>query len=411
MRACVIGAGFAGLAAADHLATAGADVVVLEARDRVGGRIWSDRLENGALVERGGEFITDGYTETEQACARLGLRLVGMGIRYPHRALRPDPGIDRRAALAAAAAVEAAAAETPDVPALALLEQVVADPDIRELFAARVQSSRAHPIDDLDAGFLLSVSKLLADDEARRVEGGNQLIADRLAERLGRAVQLGAPARGIAHDDDGVRVRTDAGEIEADVVVVAVPHTLLARLPVQPALPADLAAALTRMPMSVAAKLSVPLTGQVTSDAIMSVPGRFWAYTTPCDQVGIASVSSWAGAAPVVDALRAAEGSKTWLAAIRTLWPELPPTAGEACVTSWREDPWSLGAYSVRRATDNHDEQRLFETPVGRIVFAGEHTAGDGWVATLEGALRSGRRAAADAQAISARAARTGGAA
>ena len=59
-----------------------------------------------------------------------------MGIRYPHRALRPDPGIDRRAALAAAAAVEAAAAETPDVPALALLEQVVADPDIRELFAA-----------------------------------------------------------------------------------------------------------------------------------------------------------------------------------------------------------------------------------------------------------------------------------
>jgi monoamine oxidase len=165
------------------------------------------------------------------------------------------------------------------------------------------------------------------------------------------------------------------------------------------------------MPMSVAAKLSVPLTEHVASDAIMSVPGRFWAYTTPCDQVGVASVSSWAGAAPVVDALGAAAGSGTWLAAIRTLWPELPPTTGAACVTSWREDPWSLGAYSVRRATHNDDEQRLFETPVGRIAFAGEHTAGDGWVATLEGALRSGRRAAADAQAITARGARTGGAA
>ncbi len=409
MRACVIGAGFAGLAAADHLAASGADVVVLEARDRVGGRIWSDRLENGALVERGGEFITDGYTETEQTCARLGLRLVGMGIRYPHRALRPDPGTDRAAALAAAAVVEAAAAATPDVPALTLLEQVVADPHIRELFAARVQSSRAHPIDDLDAGFLTSVSKLLADDEARRVEGGNQLIADRLAEGLGGAVRLGTPARAVAHDDAGVRVRTDAGEIEADVVVVAMPHTLLARLPIEPALPADLAAELTGLRMSVAAKLAVPLTESVASDAIMSVPGRFWAYTTPCDQVGITSVSSWAGAAPVVDALGAAGGAETWLAAIRDLWPELPPTVGEACVTSWREDPWALGAYSVRRPAGDDAQQRLLETPVGRMVFAGEHTAGDGWMSTLEGALRSGARAAADALAISARGVRTGG--
>ncbi len=411
MRACVIGAGFAGLAAADHLATAGADVVVLEARDRVGGRIWSDRLESGALVERGGEFITDGYTETEQTCARLGLRLAGMGIRYPHRVLRPDPGIDRAEALAAAAAVEAAATATPDVPALALLEQVVADPDIRELFAARVQSSRAHPIDDLDAGFLASVSKLLADDEARRVDGGNQLIADRLAARLGSAVRFGMPARAIAHDTAGVRVRTDAGEVEADVVVVAIPHPLLAGLPIDPALPADLAAALTQLRMSVAAKLSVALAEPVASAAIMSVPGRFWAYTTPCDQVGGASVSSWAGAAPVVDALGAADGPGTWLAAIRALWPELPATSGEACVTSWREDPWSLGAYSVRRPVGDDAEQRLLATPVGRIVFAGEHTAGDGWVATLEGALRSGARAAADAVSISSSGARSGGAA
>ena len=59
--------------------------------------------------------VTGGYTATEEMCARLGLELVGMGIRYPRRTLRPD------------------------VPALALLADVVADPASRELFAARVQ--------------------------------------------------------------------------------------------------------------------------------------------------------------------------------------------------------------------------------------------------------------------------------
>ena len=53
MRVAVVGAGFAGLAAADVLAAAGVDVVVLEARDRVGGRVWSQELGNGATVEMG----------------------------------------------------------------------------------------------------------------------------------------------------------------------------------------------------------------------------------------------------------------------------------------------------------------------------------------------------------------------
>jgi monoamine oxidase len=396
MRVCVIGAGFAGLAAADHLASSGAEVIVLEARTRAGGRVWSDRLPNGALIERGGEFITGGYSETERACERLGLELVGMGIRYPERTLRPDPGIDRAAALAAAAAVESVALQRPGVSALDLLDDVVGDPAIRELFAARIQSSRAHAIDDLDARYLAGVSHLLADDEARRVRGGNQLIADRLAARIGSAVRFGTPARSVLHDERGVRVQTDTGEVEADAAVLALPAPLLATLPITPALPAELAAVLARLRMSVAAKLAVPLAEPVAPDAIMSVPGRFWAYATPCDEVGGSTASAWAGAAPVVDALRAGEGPEAWLAAVRELWPELPPTAGQAVVTTWRDDPWSLGAYSVRPPSGDDDDQRLLQAPVGRIAFAGEHTAGDGWSGTIEGALRSGARAAAE---------------
>ena len=89
---CVIGAGVAGLTAADSLAQSGVEVVVLEARDRVGGRVWSDRLEGGGLVERGAEFITAGYDATDAMVERLGLAYAGMGIRYPDRALRLSVG-------------------------------------------------------------------------------------------------------------------------------------------------------------------------------------------------------------------------------------------------------------------------------------------------------------------------------
>ncbi|MFM9125837.1 MAG: FAD-dependent oxidoreductase, partial [Actinomycetota bacterium] len=61
----VIGAGLAALGAADALARDGVDVEVLEARDRVGGRVWSARADGGGLIERAGEFITAGYAATE----------------------------------------------------------------------------------------------------------------------------------------------------------------------------------------------------------------------------------------------------------------------------------------------------------------------------------------------------------
>ena len=313
-RVCVIGAGLAGLAAADALAAEGFEIDVLEARNRVGGRVWSDRLETGALIERGGEFLTDGYTATERAAARLGCELVGMGIRYPDRRLHPDPGIDREAALAAAVVVERAAASHPDRAAVDVLAETVPDRAIRELFASRVQSANAHPIEGLEAGFLLGVSYLMNDDECRRVRGGNQELANRMASRLGSGVHLNTAATAINHSGAGVVVSTVAGEVGADAVVVAVPASLLRALPFDPPLPDVTAAAIASVRMSVAAKLAVPLRSPAPADAVMSVPGRFWAYTTPCDEIGSRTVGSWAGPAPVVAALGATEGPERWIA-------------------------------------------------------------------------------------------------
>jgi monoamine oxidase len=81
VRVVVVGAGFAGLLAAYRIAQAGHAVVVLEARDRVGGRVWSQELAPGdprSVVERGGEFVLDGYDMMRSVMAGLGLELADM---------------------------------------------------------------------------------------------------------------------------------------------------------------------------------------------------------------------------------------------------------------------------------------------------------------------------------------------
>ncbi len=84
MRVVVIGAGFAGLAAATALHEAGVEVVVLEARDRVGGRVWSQPFA-GAVVERGAEFILPGNEVVRATAERLGLRVFAKGMHYGDR--------------------------------------------------------------------------------------------------------------------------------------------------------------------------------------------------------------------------------------------------------------------------------------------------------------------------------------
>ena len=108
MQVAVAGAGLAGLTAAYELQRAGAEVVVLEARDRVGGRVWSRRLANGAVVEMGAEFLLPGNTAIRELAAELGLGMWDKRMRYGSREPRGGIGTTVEELEAAAGALGAA---------------------------------------------------------------------------------------------------------------------------------------------------------------------------------------------------------------------------------------------------------------------------------------------------------------
>ena len=387
-RVIVIGAGFAGLAAATDLAAAGVDVLVLEARDRVGGRVWSETLE-GCVIERGGEFILSGYDRLRELAARHGLEIVDTGMSYYVREPRGIDGVDAQA-LARAGGAVAGSALARSAPRGSVADVIAAaniDPPLAEAVRARVEISCALEADRLRPSVLEHVASF-EPLPSHRIAGGNQGLARALAEPL--RVELGAPVHAIERRDDGVRVHARGGGLDADQVVLALPLPVLRELAIDPPLPDWKRRALARIEIGQAAKLHVPLTAPAAPSAVMSVPDRFWCWSV----AGSADVlNCFAGSPAALARLGVADGANAWVTAVEALRPELPYSAEAAVLTTWADDPYALGAYSADGLADV--DGTLLEASVGRLHFAGEWTAGE-LSALMEGALRSGERAASE---------------
>ena len=230
---------------------------------------------------------------------------------------------------------------------------------------------------------------------SHRISGGNQGLARALAERLGERVRLGVPVRAVA---PGV-VRTDAGEVAADHVIVALPLPLARALSFTPALPESKRGALDRVGFGHAAKLHVPLARPAPPSAVMSVPDRYWCWTATGRDGAVAPVlNCFAGSAPALERLRVDDGPGAWLADLARLRPDLDLAPDGAVLTTWSDDEWARGAYRADGLDAQPGDDDRLAAPVGNVHFAGEHTAG-AWSGLMEGALRSGVRAAAEVAA------------
>jgi monoamine oxidase len=391
-RVCVVGAGFAGLAAADALRAGGAEVTMFEARDRVGGRVWSVPFGEDAVIERGAEFILPGYDSMNALAERFGIPLVRKGTPYGRRVpigaeavaeAELERAFDRLAAGAGAGATSAADA----IAGLGL------DPPLEGLIRTRVAISNGHPAEDLEAAVLDEGASTFGDFENHTLEGGNMRLAEALAAELGAAVRLSSPVRRVRWAADAVTIATDDDEVEVDAVVVAIPTAPLAEIEFEPPLEGATAEALRAVTYGQNSKLFVRLRSPAPPSAIMSVAGHFWTYTQlGADGEPAPFATGYTGTMAAIEHLGGAEGSERWIEALVALREDLELEPEGALLSSWHDDPWVRGSYSARTLSSPLRDEDLVQ-PIGPLHFAGEHTAGE-WHGLMEGALRSGLRAA-----------------
>jgi monoamine oxidase len=405
MKTIVIGAGFAGMSAARALEAAGADVLVLEARERVGGRVWSTTMSNGVVVERGGEFIFEGYDTLERHVDELGLELVERGFNYADR--RPvGEGLGSREALAPSAARmadnrarRAAEGETGSM-ADVFATTDIADGD-RALLAARFTIGLGWSLDEISERWPAPQASVDGHSEfvvPRWVRGGNQRVAERIAEQLKGEVRLRSPALGVEQDSSGVRVHVaDGTTVLGDAAVIAVPLATLRRLRFEPALPEAKSDAYARLGMGDITKLHVTLSERVTPDAIQTTEIPFWAYT-PAEQDGLSSiVGAAAGGATHRERLGIDGGDPSvFRDQVASAWPELK-LGDDVLLTPWGRDIWTRGAYTFHPVQWSDEADAALSAPFHRLTFCGEHASEE---QTIDGVMRSGIRAAGEVLAL-----------
>jgi monoamine oxidase len=271
------------------------------------------------------------------------------------------------------------AAAPPDLTAREFLDGLDIAPGAREALLARTEISSANSADLVAARDLGGIAHV-DEEPAPSIPNGNQSLPLALAEDLD--VRLDARVERVEWGDDGVR----AGEQEADLCVIAVPASRLAKIEFKPALPTEVAEPLGRLVYGEAAKLFVPLSEPTPPSAVMAVAERYWTWTATGagDQPQLV-VSAFAGSPGALAGLEVASGPDKWLASLTRLRPDLALEPDGALLSTWPG-----GAYST---SPPPELAQLAEHPVGPLAFAGEHLGGD-HAALMEGAIRSGRAAA-----------------
>jgi monoamine oxidase len=444
----VVGAGLSGLTAARKLAAAGRSVIVLEARDRVGGRTLNHSIGKGKVIEVGGQWIGPTQDHLAALARELGIRTFktynkGNYLFYesgrltpykpggPFGAVPPDYVADAQIA-PVLAELDAMAKTVPlDEPwraphalewdsmtcetfkrahALGPGASNLFDLGIEAIFACEPRDiSLLHVLfyihsagNEKQVGTFERLINTAGGAQESRFAGGSQLISLRAAKELGRRVMLSQPVRRISQNGPGVTVYTDELTVHGKAAIVTGPPSITGLIRYEPELPILRAQLLQRFPQGNSTKIQAVyprpfwrqegLAGQITSDR---GPIKLtWDNSPPDGSPGVLIGFVEGHGARVFGTLAARERRAQAIACFVRYFGRKAAKPIGYVEMNWAAEPWTRGCYvGFTPPGVLSDYGEAIRAPVGRIHWAGAETS-DYWNGYMDGAVRSGERAA-----------------
>ena len=410
----------AGLTAANAASCAGAEVVVLEARDRIGGRTWTVPFGPG-VIDLGGSWVEGPVgNPVAEALEAGGIEAWNDGPSYSRMAVWANGWVGAPDATALTAAVMA---DWDPAEALAGLSGSDRFVDGVEWFLAdRVLDGRAGELARFgllwfEGGLVYAAPPdriSLAGAAAYEEGGGGNLVPTggyrMLLERLsaGLDVRLGAPVSRIEHGGPEVVVHADGGSFEGDRVIVTVPLGVLqdGSVAFDPPLGGGHALAVERLAMGTLEKVAMRFPKRFWPESVWQITHvaddrAFPAWFDFSRHVGSPTLVGFynPSVAPGLAELPAQQRVGPALEILRKMFGSVPDP-DETLVTDWTGDPWALGSESdVPVGASVDDMRRLAEPVSGRLLLAGEATVAES-SGTVHAAFGSGLRAAGPALGV-----------